>query len=198
MRTPRTRPQFTRLKLIVYSVLSTFLHAPEFDYGPLHALASTQALDSIEAHLLQRTLLAYYRLLQANRALPHTLGWSLMPLSQLIWTPHSDKGVLFLATRCYALQVGMSEGERAKLENEVLGKVSEVDCPVSFSINFDGTVNEVDGWVLPVFELDRVTRGRDALLEPHNFYMVNDSSEPIHPAELRYVTCMVILQFDLT
>ena len=82
---------------------------------------------SVDAQTIHRVLLAYYRILQANRPLPRLLDWPLAPLSQLIWSPHPDNGVRFLAIRCYALQVGMSEGERVKIEKEVKMEVSPVE-----------------------------------------------------------------------
>ncbi|KAJ3016996.1 hypothetical protein NUW54_g685 [Trametes sanguinea] len=80
----------------------------------------------------------------------------------------------------------MIEGDRVKLEKEIVGDVQEVDCPVQYAINLDGTVREVDGWVLPVLEMERISRARDALLDDEGFYVYeeSDSSEPIHPAEL--------------
>ena len=141
---------------------------------------------------MHRILLAYYRILQANRPLPRLLDWPLAPLSQLIWSPHPDNGVRFLAIRCYALQVGMSEGERVKIEKEVLGDVSKVDCPIAYGVSEDGTTRIVDGWVLPVVELERVTHARDALLDPQEYFFPDDDSrEPIHPAELRCVPILI-------
>lgn len=83
----------------------------------------------------------------------------------------------------------MMEGERANMEKELLGDVSAVECPIVFGVNPDGSPQQVSGWVMPVLELERVTQGRDQLLESYDFFPHdNDSSEPIHPAELRYVT----------
>ena len=136
---------------------------------------------------MHRILLAYYRILQANRPLPRLLDWPLAPLSQLIWSPHPDNGVRFLAIRCYALQVGMAEVERVKIEKEVLGEVSQVSCLMAYGFNVDGTVREVDGWVLPVLEQERIARSRNGLMEPQEYYDSGetDFSEPIHPADLR-------------
>ncbi|RPD62626.1 midasin [Lentinus tigrinus ALCF2SS1-7] len=168
----------------LYPVLLAFLRAPENERGPLRAFISTPPV-SVDAPTLHRTLLAYYRILQANRTLPRLLGWSLTPLSQLIWSPHPNNGVRSLAIRCYALQVGMAEGERVKVEKEVLGDISEVDCFITYGANQDGTARMADGWVLPVIELERVTRARDALLSPQEYFIPDDDSrEPIHPAEL--------------
>ncbi|RDX53520.1 midasin [Lentinus brumalis] len=170
----------------LHPVLLAFLRAPGSERGPLCAFIPCP-LSSVDGPTLHRILLAYYRILQANRTLPRMLGWPLAPLSQLIWSPHPDNGVRFLAIRCYALQVGMMEGERVKIEREVLGDVSEVDCPITFGVNADGTARTVDGWVLPAIEIERVTRARDALLLASDQFISdddNDSRKPIHPAEL--------------
>ncbi|KAI0769070.1 midasin [Trametes elegans] len=167
----------------LYPVMSTFLQQPGLEHGPLLLLQNIQTVD---APSLQRVLLAYYRLLQANRTLPRALHWSLTPLARLIWAPHSDKGVLFLAIQCYAFQAGMIEAERVKLEKRLLGESKDVDCPIWFGVNLDGSVRQIDGWVLAALETERVSRARDALLQEGCSYPVgeNDSSEPIHPAEL--------------
>ncbi|KAI0373653.1 midasin [Pilatotrama ljubarskyi] len=170
----------------LYPILSALLKHPGLEHGPLESALASQKTQGVDPQLTQRVLLAYYRLLQANRALPRALGWSLTPLSQVMYAPHSDKGTVLLAIRCYALQAGMMEGERVKLEQQLVGDVKEVDCPVQYSVNSDGSVRAVDGWVLPVLETERISRERDAILDANEFYEidVNDSSEPIHPAEL--------------
>lgn len=152
-------------------------------------MLSRSVVDAADLQPLQRVLLAYYRLLQANRTLPRTLGWPLAPLAQLISTPHPDKGVVSLAIRCYALHTGMMEGERVKLEQKAVGDVKDVDCPMQFGVNLDGSVRIIDGWVLPILEVERVSRARDALADVQDYYSndQNSSIEPIHPAELRYV-----------
>ena len=91
-----------------------------------------------------------------------------------------------LAIRCYAMQAGMAEGERVKMEKEALGEVSEVNCPITLGVDFHGSPQETDGWVFPVVELERIIRARNGLLESHEFYIDDtDSREPIHPAELK-------------
>lgn len=170
----------------VVSVLAALLHKPPFHQGPLLLFNSAPPPGGVEPISLQRLLLAHYRLLHANRVLPRNLGWSLTPLAQLIWSPHLHSSVRILAVKCYALQAGMAEVERLKIEKEALGEVAEVNCPVVFGVNPDGSIHEVDGWVLPVLEQERIASGRSALSEPEMYYVDQmDSSEPIHPAELR-------------
>ncbi|KAI0822070.1 midasin [Trametes gibbosa] len=170
----------------VYPVLYVLSQHPELAYGPLSLLLSSIPARDLDSRLLQRILLAYYRILEANPSFPRTLGWPLSPLSELIASQRPDKSVLLLAIKCYALQTGMMEIERVKLESRIVGDVKGVNCLTHFSVNLDGTVREVDGWVLPILEAQRVSRARDALYDAQDFYTYdeNDSSEPIHPAEL--------------
>ncbi|KAI0916947.1 hypothetical protein AcW2_007206 [Taiwanofungus camphoratus] len=170
----------------LYPILSAFLRRSGNENGPLAFVSECESVASIDAHTLHRLLLAYYRILQANRALPNTLLWSLSPLAKLIWAPHPDNGVRFLAIRCYALQSGMMEGERVKMEREVIGDVGEVDCHISFGTSMDGSRIIIDGWVMPAIEVQRVVDARNAHLEPQDYFSSEngDSYEPIHPAEL--------------
>lgn len=171
------------------SVLSAFLRRPDFKGGPLAFVHSLEDVPFIDSHRLHRILLAYYRILQANRELPTLLSWPLTPFSMLMWAPHPDPGVRFLAIRCYALQSGMGEAERIKTEQEVLGEVADVDCPIHYGQNVNGDPVFLDGWLLPLVDAERVLNTRQALLEPQNYYSSEDDSsiEPIHPAELRLV-----------
>ncbi|KAI0631943.1 midasin [Trametes polyzona] len=187
--TTKALQKFEALSLLVeihvelYPVLSALLQQPDLKHGPLNNANSP--FEGVDATLLHRVLLAYYRLLQANRTLPRLLGWSLTPLSQLM-SLHPDCGVRLLAIRCYSLHAGMLEAERVKLEQKYIGDVREVDCPVTYSMSEDGSQRMVDGWVLPALEAERISHARDALFDAADFYSSeeNDSSEPIHPAEL--------------
>ncbi|OBZ68834.1 Midasin [Grifola frondosa] len=165
----------------LYPLLALFVSRPGYELGPLAFVCTcpVPSLDRIRLHCL---LLAYYRLLEANRILSRTLSWPLAPLSKLIWTPHPDPGVRLLAIRCYALHAGMMETERVKMEKEAIGDVSEVDCPISYSVDRDGCRQEVDGWLLPVIEAKRVVDSRNALLDPQEYFGTDE--EPIQPSEL--------------
>ena len=170
------------------SIISALLrYIPE---GPLALLTKTTSLADLDAGRLHQLLLAYYRLLIANRLLPGRLLWPLRYLSALIWTPHLDRGVQFLAIRCYALHSGMPESEREKLETELLGGLAEVDCVVNYGESADGIMQKIDGWLLPVEEVQRVADARNAMAyELHYFYDYAESEEPlpIQSSELRYV-----------
>jgi hypothetical protein len=108
----------------------------------------------------------------------------------LFWSPHPDTGVRLLAIRCYALQSGMSEAEREKLETEVLGAIWEVDCQICCGEDLDGKTQEMDGWLLPALESKRVIDARNAILQDHQehyFSEGSDESQTINMADLRQV-----------
>ncbi len=165
------------------------MRRPEYAGGLLAFVPQSEAIPSLDAHRLHRILLAYYRILQANRDLPRDLHWPLDPLARLVWTPHPDCGVRFLAIRCYAIQTGMVEGERVKMEKEMIGEVADVGCPIEYGKTLDGKNVVVDGWVMPALEVTRIYDSRNAPLDAQDYYISEsgDSVEPIHPAELRYV-----------
>ncbi|KAG6866182.1 hypothetical protein C0991_007732 [Blastosporella zonata] len=156
--------------------------------GLLPFINTTPAPLSIDVPRLQRLLLAQYRTLRANRELPQLLIWSPSPLSKLIWTPHLDNGVRLLAIRCYALQSGMAEAEREVMEREVLGEPYGVDCQMEYGANLDGTKKEVDGWILPVLELQRIKEIREKIAYEDQDYYSHDEEPvtPIQPSELSH------------
>lgn len=149
-----------------------------------------ESVDSLEASRLHCILLAYYRILQANRPLPYSLYWPLTPLAKLFHTPHPDMGVCLLAIRCYALQSGMGDAERENLEKQVLGEICGVDCQIGCGQDIDGTTKEFDGWLLPVLEVKRITDARNALVtEPQDYYGMEegDPSPSLTDFDLWYV-----------
>src|ERR1700722_7957198 len=146
------------------------LRKPFFSNGPLGFLLVTEDIEAVEPSRLHRLLLAYYRVLQANRELPNILLWPVVLLSKLFWTPHPDTGVRLLAIRCYALQSGMGEAEKEKLETTVLGDRLNVDCGIEFGADVDRNATVVDGWVMPFIEATRVTCARNAIAhDPQNY-----------------------------
>ncbi|KAJ7717676.1 midasin nuclear AAA ATPase [Mycena metata] len=163
----------------LFPILNDLLQRPEFIDGPVAFVAGLESPLSIEIPRLQRLLLAYYRILQANRELPRHLLWSLSPLSTLIWTPGLDNAVRLLAIRCYSLQSGMAEGEREELERATLGELCVVDCPLEYGCDMDGTVKQMDGWVLPVFEVQRIQEMRRGLVENPQMFYEGGGMEPI-------------------
>lgn len=84
--------------------------------------------------------------------------------------------------------MGMMEGKRQELEKEIIGGVAEVDCPIGYGMNLDGSAVMMDGWVMPAIEEKRIMSARSAVLAPQDYLSrdENEIHEPIHPAELRY------------
>ncbi|KAF7294417.1 Midasin [Mycena kentingensis (nom. inval.)] len=167
----------------LFPVLHAMLLQPQFFNGPIAFVATIESPTSIETRRLQRLLLAYYRILQANRELPGHHLWSLLPLSQLIWATGLDGAVRLLAIRCYALQSGMGEAEREKLENEVFGDAKGVELPLEYAPALDGTPKEVDAWILPFVEVRRVHDLRQRILQPLDL-PVGDLEDVMEPVTL--------------
>ncbi|KAG6810904.1 hypothetical protein H0H92_009865 [Tricholoma furcatifolium] len=163
---------------ILFRILNT-----TFSEGLLGSINSLPSPLLAEVPRLHRLLLAQYRLLRANRELPQLLVWSSYHLSKLIWTPQLDNGVRLLAIRCYAMQCGMAEAEREVMEREVLGEPFGVDCPIEYGSNLDATGNEVDGWIMPVLELQRIKEMREQIAYvDQNYY--SDVEGPLTPIQL--------------
>lgn len=136
---------------------------------------------------LHRVLLAYYRILMANPELPSWLDWPLEPLSRIFWTPHPDFGVRYLAIRCYAMQSGMSEAEREKLETTLIGTMPHVECPLEFGLDLHGRTNVIDGWLLPVIETQRIHDSRNAITTDPRDFSMGHGAISIKPFDLRRV-----------
>lgn len=157
------------------SILSAFLLKTYNKISPLALGMAEGSFDPISMSRLQKLLLAYYRILQTNRPLPHDLCWALNPLAELFLSPHTNTGVKLLSIRCYAIQSGMSELSREKLEKQVLGERAEVDCQIGYCEDVNGIRQEVDGWLLPLLEIKRVTDAKNSLItEPQDFYSVDE------------------------
>jgi midasin len=177
-----------RIQLRIVSILSAFLRKAYSKRGPLAFVLEAQSVESVDAQHLHYMLLAYYRVLQANRALPNTLLWNPLPLVRLIRTPHPDNGVRFLAIRCYALQTGTGEQERVNMEKQIIGEVSQVDCSITYGVGLDGTTSYMDGWIFPLLEAKRISDARNSIAESgSDYYSVEDgdSVEPIPVDALR-------------
>ena len=142
---------------------------------------------------LHRVLLAYYRILMANPELPSWLDWPLEPLSRIFRTPHSDFGVRYLAIRCYAIQSGMSEIEREKLETAIIGSMVHVECPLEFGLDRHGRTNVIDGWLLPVIETQRIHDSRNAIAIDTRDFSMGQGDVSIKPSNLR---CVISTNID--
>lgn len=88
--------------------------------------------------------------------LPKYFSWPISNLAKIFITPEIDSGARLLAVRCYSLQSGMGEAERIKMEKRYVGDVGTVDCPISYSVNTDGSTYLLDGWILPAVEATRI------------------------------------------
>ncbi|KAJ3856471.1 midasin nuclear AAA ATPase [Lentinula lateritia] len=136
----------------LFPILYRMLQNPLLAKGPVFLVSEASRLDSKRIHQI---LLAYYRILQANRELPHQLYWPLTPLRQIASESTLDAASRLLAIRCYALQSGMGEAEREKWETATLGELYTVDCTLSFGDALDGSQLTIDGWLMPIIELER-------------------------------------------
>ncbi|KAF7795347.1 hypothetical protein EIP86_006504 [Pleurotus ostreatoroseus] len=172
------------------SVLSTFLKWPQFQRGFLAVAEQDHDMQTANMDDLQRLLLAYYRLLQVNRDLPRSLGWPLSPLSHIMRRQHSNLGVRYLAIQCYALQTGMIEGERVKIEKELVGDWMKADCTIQYGSSLDGTIQMLDGWLLHMTEAARLLDARNELLKPQNYY-ASDENNSFGPLQTRELSPLV-------
>jgi midasin len=137
-------------------------------------------LESLDINLTQRVLLAYFRILTANRLLPSQLCWPLSPLSKLIWRSGLDNGVRLLAIQCYAAQAGMVEPERIKIEKELFGEPCAVDCDFYYGETLEGERKMMDGWVMPLVESERVQEHRKRIATEVEDFYAHDESEVVN------------------
>ncbi|KIO05359.1 hypothetical protein M404DRAFT_999966 [Pisolithus tinctorius Marx 270] len=164
----------------LFPVLSAFLRRPHLDRGPLAFIESDLlSIPALNTSRLWRLLLAYYRLLHANRLLPSELSWPTSALSALFVspTPHPDSAVRYLAIRCYALHTSMAEVERSKLEREVFGEeVEKGDGEFGMAYDPSGSGKEVvvDARVMPVLEMKRIHEVRNTMMIPSDFYVTEE------------------------
>lgn len=64
----------------------------------------------------------------------------------------------------------MAEVERVQLETQVLGEPGVVECLLSYGQNIDGSRITIDGWLMPVLELQRIHQGRNYIAAGSDFY----------------------------
>jgi len=143
-------------------------------------------MDQPRLHFL---LLSYYRILQANRTLPKHFSWPISTLAKVFTSPDIDTGARLLAIRCYFLQSAMGEAERIKLERRYVGDVGTIDCPISYSVNADGSTYMLDGWVLPAVEATRTADSWKASVEdvPDYYCESEGMAESFSESDLRWV-----------
>ncbi|KAF7309703.1 Midasin [Mycena indigotica] len=181
----------------LFPLLYDMLRRPDLLNGPLTFVLDFEDPSVIDHTRLQRLLLAYYRILQINRQLPGDLQWSLLPLSRLMWTAELNVAARVLAIRCYALQTGMGEGERENLEHQLLRDAYSLESPLDYGVDLEGRRQEVDVWIMPFVELQRVQERRKDLLQKQEWTTANVDGIPLPPVELspRLVNVEGILLF---
>lgn len=75
---------------------------------------------------------------------------------------------------------------REKIEREMLGEIGAEDCPVYYGQDVTGRTREVDGWMLPVLEIKRISDYRSCLLTVNVDYFSREVSDiPIELSDLR-------------
>ncbi|KAJ3798746.1 P-loop containing nucleoside triphosphate hydrolase protein [Lentinula aff. detonsa] len=160
----------------LFPILHRILQNPSLAQGPLQLLSDISHPDVKRVHQI---LLAYYRILQANRELPYQFYWPLTPLREIISDNRSDAA-------CYALQSEMGETERKKWEEATLGELYTLDCPLGYGDALDGSQVTIDGWLMPILELERVRSARNAIVtESQDFYSSDTgNAQPIKASEL--------------
>jgi midasin len=119
-------------------------------------------------------LLAYYRILVACPHAPVLFQWSHEVLLKILSSSGVDNGIRWLFVRCYALHTGMSEAQREDLQMSILGPSGEENVVIEAGRSLDGSVQLLDGWLLPVLEVQRVREHRQAMLDEHDFYRADD------------------------
>jgi midasin len=164
------------------------IHKSSYLQGPLSFVTPENAsgLDTIR---LQKLLVAYYRILDANPNLPEEASWPLDPLARLFRAAHPNAGVRFLAIRCYGLQSRMLEGDREDLEKELVGEVAEMDVPIFFEELLDGQLKHVEACLFVVTESQRIYVLRNSLLDGTDEYYKRDEDNQTHTPDFSQLRC---------
>ncbi|KAF8340373.1 uncharacterized protein EI90DRAFT_3012262 [Cantharellus anzutake] len=162
-----------------YPIILRYLNGSFQPDGPIAHVMRHDELAKAEG-ILDKTLLAYYRILRADVCIPQRFHWPLSSLVTLIETKEAAPSVRFLAIRCYALQTGMAERERESLEHSNLGGLGNVDVPVARGLRYVGDQVEpdvVDGWNLFLLEEQRIIEERARTLNQVPF--IDSTSSPV-------------------
>lgn len=74
----------------------------------------------------------------------------------------------------------MAEVERVQLEVRVLGEPGVVESPLSYGQNIEGSRITIDGWLLPVLEVQRIHQSRNSVVTGSDFYSFEgDNVQPL-------------------
>ncbi|THH06083.1 hypothetical protein EW145_g4329 [Phellinidium pouzarii] len=161
----------------LYPIFSAFLRQSSLEGGPLCKTLGQSPVDQPDVPTLHRILLAYYRVLRATPSLSKSLNWDFSLLLKLCTTPYSDRGVRWLAIRCYVLQSNMSDRKREEMERSILGESGLEDCSVNYGEDASGAAQKVDGWMLPVLEVHRIQEYRARILTSPDFVYLDEASD---------------------
>jgi midasin len=82
----------------------------------------------------------------------------------------------------------MSEAEREKLENALIGSMADAECPLEFGLDVQGRVNFIDGWLLPVIETQRIHDARNAIVADTLGFSMEQEGDSILLSDLRCVS----------
>jgi midasin len=88
----------------------------------------------------------------------------------------------------------MSELEREKLENTLVGSMATVECPLDFEVDVCGRVITIDGWLLPVIEMRRIYDARNAIAADTRDFSMGQSDKFLQAFDLR---CVLLAHFNL-
>lgn len=177
---------------ILLALIQKTSHLP----GPL-AFVNPENASRLDTVRLQKLLVAYYRILDANPNLPGEVSWPSQPLTNLFQAAHPDAGVRFLAIRCYGLQSGMLEGDRESLERELVGDVAEMEVPILFEELPDGKPKYVEACLFVITESQRIHDLRDNLLDGVDEYYVYEQDEQRHSLDFSQLRSAFFFSYDV-
>ncbi|ODO08666.1 midasin [Cryptococcus wingfieldii CBS 7118] len=150
----------------LWSLIYTFILQSPFRASPFSCLGQ-QNLTAVPAPRLHSLLLAYIRLIIVDPFIASRNDWSIIPLHALR-TEHPDAGVRLLAIQVLSKQRKWSETKRMEMESAHVGAVEATDVKILFghTVNvlpqggFETQEMVVDGWLMPIFEAERIKKAR--------------------------------------
>lgn len=75
----------------------------------------------------------------------------------------------------------MGEAQRNDIERDVLGEICGIECLLYYA-DVDNTPEYVDGWIMPVIEIQRIKDARMSIATSSQSYFANMAS--IQPSDL--------------
>jgi len=80
----------------------------------------------------------------------------------------------------------MGEFERQQLERNIIGPEAEADCPLQYGESIEGRLEILDGWVLPIVELKRISDTRNAIVSDVRDYYTGSGGNQLVTSDLWY------------